>query len=56
MTLLSSEIEWINRNKQYYSSELHRLAVIGNITKRYELNRLKRLLCNECAGVYRRIS
>lgn len=40
--LLKAEIEWINKNQHLYTSPLHARAVIGNITKRYEIVDLKK--------------
>jgi len=41
---LQAEIDWINNNVDQYDSTLHAQAVINNITKRYELNEIIKLV------------
>ncbi len=41
---LQWEINWINKNIDMYDSPMHAKAVIGNITKRYAANKVKRLV------------
>lgn len=42
--LLDDEIKWINANAERYDSDMHKRAVIGNITKRYQIAELKKKL------------
>ena len=41
---LQAEINWINVNTDRYDSPLHAKAVIGNITKRYAMDKIKKLI------------
>jgi len=41
--LLRWEIEWVERNSDRYSSEIHARSVIENIKKRYFISEAKRL-------------
>ncbi len=41
---LQAEINWVNANINRYDSPMHAKAVIGNITKRYALTEVKKLI------------
>ena len=43
---LQAEINWINKNVDRYDSPLHAMTVIANISKRYALIEVKRLIAS----------
>jgi len=42
--LLQWEIDWINAHPERYEGTMHRKAVIGNITKMYQLREVKKFI------------
>jgi len=42
--LLQWEIDWINAHPELYEGPWHRKAVIGNITKMYQLREVKKFI------------
>ena len=41
---LQAEINWINKNVDRYDSPLHAMTVIANISRRYALTEVKKLI------------
>ncbi len=44
------EINWIKRNQKRYDSPLHATAVIGNIKKRYWIDKARRIALKVADG------